>query len=184
MPYNSSIGRCTLHPDPHHRSQDQEIRDIVLKRKQLQLNTHQLAQIVAHASSDPNAEVCGLMGGTWQGDLAFPVCIASIANTAPEVALQFAMDFRQQAETMSKFYASGLALVGIYHSHPVGPPYPSATDIAEQAYPEALHIILAPLHQIDCPPTAAIFAGYAITAWTITNRVAKPATIRVSRPKR
>ena len=39
------------------------------------------------------------------------------------------------------FDTVGLDLVGIYHSHPGGPETPSATDIAQAYYPDAVYII-------------------------------------------
>jgi proteasome lid subunit RPN8/RPN11 len=39
----------------------------------------------------------------------------------------------------------GWELVGIYHSHPHGPPVPSPTDVAEAYYPESVYLIAAPV---------------------------------------
>ena len=39
---------------------------------------------------------------------------------------------------------NGWELLGIFHSHPNGPPVPSATDVAQAYYPESLYIIFAP----------------------------------------
>jgi proteasome lid subunit RPN8/RPN11 len=45
------------------------------------------------------------------------------------------MDPRQQLAALERIDDSGLELLGIFHSHPQGPEAPSATDIAEAAYP-------------------------------------------------
>ena len=54
------------------------------------------------------------------------------------------MDPAQQVETMAAIEAAGWELTGIFHSHPGGPPTPSATDIAQAYYPESLYVILTP----------------------------------------
>lgn len=36
----------------------------------------------------------------------------------------------------------GLEILGFYHSHPHSPPFPSPTDLAEAAYPDALCLIV------------------------------------------
>jgi proteasome lid subunit RPN8/RPN11 len=33
--------------------------------------------------------------------------------------------------------------LGIFHSHPAGPPVPSPTDIAEAAYPESIYVVIS-----------------------------------------
>jgi proteasome lid subunit RPN8/RPN11 len=35
-----------------------------------------------------------------------------------------------------------LEIVGVYHSHPAGPPVPSPTDLAEAHYPEWIYVIV------------------------------------------
>ena len=50
------------------------------------------------------------------------------------------MDPAEQLRAFDRMNSSGLDLLGIYHSHPVGPEGPSATDIAEAAY-AVVHVI-------------------------------------------
>jgi proteasome lid subunit RPN8/RPN11 len=49
-----------------------------------------------------------------------------------------------QVQAMVEIETAGWEIVGIFHSHPAGPPVPSATDIAQAYYPEAVYLILAP----------------------------------------
>ena len=44
---------------------------------------------------------------------------------------------------MIKITEDGQELVGIYHSHPDGPPEPSALDRMEAAYPDAAYLIFS-----------------------------------------
>jgi proteasome lid subunit RPN8/RPN11 len=45
--------------------------------------------------------------------------------------------------------------LGIFHSHPAGPPVPSPTDIAEAAYPDSIYVVIS--LQIR-PPSVRAFA--------------------------
>lgn len=81
-------------------------------------------------------EACGLLAGrdgrAWA---ALPV------TNALHSPVRFSMDPREQLRAMTWIEEQGLELVGIYHSHPQGPPAPSATDLAEDAYPGVLYVI-------------------------------------------
>ena len=33
--------------------------------------------------------------------------------------------------------------LGIFHSHPAGPPIPSPTDVAEAAYPDSVYVVIS-----------------------------------------
>ena len=56
---------------------------------------------------------------------------------------RYQIDPRQQLTAFQYIDDRGWELVGIYHSHPKGPPVPSMTDITEAYYPEAVYIILS-----------------------------------------
>ena len=56
--------------------------------------------------------------------------------------VRFVMDPYEQLHAFDWIETHGLALVGIFHSHPSGPATVSATDIAEAAY-EVVHVILS-----------------------------------------
>jgi len=45
---------------------------------------------------------------------------------------------------MREIRATGLELLGIYHSHPAGDNVPSKRDIARAYYPDAAYFILSP----------------------------------------
>jgi [CysO sulfur-carrier protein]-S-L-cysteine hydrolase len=95
--------------------------------------------MLAQVRSVPLEEMCGLLGGR-EGSalLHFPI----------ENVLQSADAFRMHAQSLvDAIYTMeehNLSLVAIYHSHPHGPGVPSPRDLAENAYPEALHIIWSP----------------------------------------
>ena len=61
-------------------------------------------------------------------------------RNAEQSPVRFRMDAQEQYNAFEWIDASGLDLVGIFHSHPSGPETVSPTDIAEAAY-EVVHVI-------------------------------------------
>ncbi len=96
----------------------------------LAIPTPCMAAMIAHVSRLAPLEACGLLGGHAQRvGLVLPVANALASP------VRFRMDAREQLTAMELIEALGMDLLGIFHSHPEGPPAPSATDIAEAAYP-------------------------------------------------
>lgn len=84
-------------------------------------------------------EACGLLAGKADEVLE----VLPIANQERS-ATRFRMDPVEQIRAFTWIETQGLDLVGIYHSHTAGPesgspanPGPSATDVADAAYPVA-----------------------------------------------
>lgn len=65
--------------------------------------------------------------------------IILVANQA-QSTVRFRMDPAEQLQAFDWMDANDLELVGVFHSHPAGPDGPSATDVAEAAYP-VVHLI-------------------------------------------
>jgi proteasome lid subunit RPN8/RPN11 len=81
-------------------------------------------------------EACGLLGGMGgRAVVALPV------ENALHSATRFRMAPEAQVAAMLELERRGLELTAIWHSHPSGPPEPSAIDTAEAAYPEAGYLI-------------------------------------------
>jgi proteasome lid subunit RPN8/RPN11 len=95
------------------------------------------AMIVAGQAGYP-LEVCGLLAGH-NGHLTHHYPIHNIRQSP----VAFEMEPKQQIETMLTIEAQGRQLLAIYHSHPIGPAIPSATDIAQAYYPELVQFILS-----------------------------------------
>ena len=93
--------------------------------------------LIARAAAHPAEEVCGLLGGT-DGTPRRHLPVTNRLHRADA----FDMDPGELIAAMRDLREAGQALVAIYHSHPHGPAYPSATDVAENQYPEAVHVII------------------------------------------
>jgi proteasome lid subunit RPN8/RPN11 len=81
-------------------------------------------------------EACGLLAG-----LENRVKMVLPITNELHSPVRYRMAAREQLDGFEKIDGASLELIGIYHSHPNGPNGPSATDIAEAFYPEALYLI-------------------------------------------
>jgi proteasome lid subunit RPN8/RPN11 len=106
--------------------------------------------VVAHAREGAPEEVCGVLGGTHGGDGASGDDEASHARTArrvPNVAAtprtRYELDAAAQFEAMETIEDAGGDVVGFYHSHPRGPPRPSATDEALATWEGYSYVIVS-----------------------------------------
>ncbi|MEF8794222.1 M67 family metallopeptidase [Thiohalorhabdus sp.] len=94
-------------------------------------------ELIGAAAASPDEEVCGLLGGRdGRADEQLPVPNAVHRPDA------FDMAPAELIAAMRHLRETGQELVAIYHSHPCSPPYPSATDIAANQYPEVVHLII------------------------------------------
>ncbi len=96
-------------------------------------------QILQQAQQAEDSEVCGLVSAR-DGQ---PLHCYPVANAAEKIAHRFRMHPQQQIEAMRQIRERGEELFAIYHSHPHTPAQPSATDLREAAYPDALYIIVS-----------------------------------------
>lgn len=96
-------------------------------------------ELLHHALRSPEAEICGLISGDNNG----LTCCYPIGNIAPDPERSFEMDPKEQVAALRHMEENGEELRAIYHSHPHGPPFPSATDIAQHQYPDVLFIVIS-----------------------------------------
>lgn len=102
------------------------------------LRSSVLNGVIAHAREAAPAECCGLLLG--RGD---QVVEAVRARNIAESPARFLMDPRDHIDARRGARGRGLGVLGFYHSHPRSPAIPSATDLAEAAYPNHLYAIVS-----------------------------------------
>ncbi len=85
-------------------------------------------------------EACGLLPGQIEHGVYRVSSVIPVANELHS-PVRYRMDAQAQIDAFIHIDSQNLELVGIYHSHPAGPPYPSPTDIAEAFYPESAYLI-------------------------------------------
>ena len=96
-------------------------------------------QILHHAQSTPDLEVCGLIGAK-DGK---PTSCHPVRNIAATPHLRFQLEPTGQIEAMRRIRERGEALFAIFHSHPTAPAEPSPVDLAEAAYVDALYLVIS-----------------------------------------
>lgn len=93
------------------------------------------AEMLAHVLSNPAEEMCGLLSGRdGQVDRVWPVPNALHSPVA------YRMDGPEFAQAM---IGCDFEPLGIFHSHPAGPPVPSPTDIVQAAYPDSIYVVIS-----------------------------------------
>lgn len=102
--------------------------------------------LVAEAVAAAPHEACGLLVG--RGRVVHRIAPARNLDASP---VRYTIDPADHFAALRAARRDGLAVVGAYHSHPAGPPAPSATDRAE-AVPEFLYLIVG---LVPAPAVAA-----------------------------
>jgi proteasome lid subunit RPN8/RPN11 len=98
-----------------------------------------LDAIIAEADLDHGREVCGLLFGAQETVLEHTSC----ANVAADPSCAFEIDPKALIDAHKSARQGGPAIVGCYHSHPEGPPVPSARDAAAAPPDGSLWLIVA-----------------------------------------
>ena len=109
-----------------------------------------------HAADDLPNECCGLLIGS-----AGSVERALRARNLRPSPNRYLIDPADHCAALRTARASGLEVVGVYHSHPTGSLRPSAVDRQEASYPEFVYLIVSPRATVD---GTASLAAYRLTA--------------------
>ena len=95
-------------------------------------------EIIAHALQEDPRECCGILAG--KGNLITHIFKLKNVEADPE---KYWMDPKEQIQTFEEIERLNLELLGIYHSHPHSPPYPSPLDIMRAFYPTVAFFIIS-----------------------------------------
>jgi proteasome lid subunit RPN8/RPN11 len=105
----------------------------------LTLTQAQLRQIFEHTQAEAPNEACGLLAGIAQ----HVIQVLPATNVARNPRVEYLMDPQSQIRHFQAIEEQGLELLGIYHSHPASPAYPSPTDLSMAFYPETVYAIVS-----------------------------------------
>jgi proteasome lid subunit RPN8/RPN11 len=93
-------------------------------------------QILAHARAAAPLECCGLLLGTPER-----LDAALAARNLLASPTRFELDPVDHFAAIRRARGLGVAVVGVYHSHPASAPVPSFRDLAEASYPDFVYLI-------------------------------------------
>ncbi|MBX5465745.1 MAG: M67 family metallopeptidase [Clostridia bacterium] len=92
--------------------------------------------MLEHARRELPLEACGLVGGRDARALLFLPAANRLASPTA-----YSIDPEELLWLFQRLEREGLELVGLFHSHPRGRAYPSATDVRLAYYPQAVYLI-------------------------------------------
>ena len=107
-----------------------------------------LTEIESHAQEEVPRECCGLLAGRGGQIVArYP-----LRNQSADPEREYFATPEDLFVAMRRMRERREELLAIYHSHPRGPAYPSATDLETAFYPEAVYLIVAltPTPEVRC----------------------------------
>jgi proteasome lid subunit RPN8/RPN11 len=95
-------------------------------------------EMVAHAEEDTPIEACGFLMGT-NGRVSKSVPVTNTDKREDH----FTFDAEEQWAAYKVAEQEGLDILGVYHSHPSGPPHPSPEDVRLAFDPGLLSVIVS-----------------------------------------
>jgi proteasome lid subunit RPN8/RPN11 len=124
--------------------------------------------IVAHARRDAPRECCGFLIGHG-GRILFSLAARNV-DPRPKSGYQIDPAEHLAVRRVVRGLVPAVDIIGVYHSHPVGPAVPSPRDIAESHYPEWLYLIVgAGPRRTTCTVRAFRMARHGVTTVQLTS---------------
>jgi proteasome lid subunit RPN8/RPN11 len=111
------------------------------------------AAIIAHAIAECPRECCGLLAGSG-GEAREMYQLRNLAEGNDFYEIDPVQLLELEFTTLPR---AGSTVVAIYHSHPVSEAYPSASDVALAAWPDAAYLICS-----LAEPAAPVVRGFSI----------------------
>ncbi len=129
----------------------------------LRISLAQAAEIAYHSRQQFPNECCGLVAG--RGGRVERVFWGTNVERSP---FTYRLDPHEQIRFFKELDAMEMELLGIYHSHPRSPAYPSQTDVAQAFYPETAYLIVS-LRSADAPAAEVEVRAFRIQGGVITE---------------
>jgi [CysO sulfur-carrier protein]-S-L-cysteine hydrolase len=98
-----------------------------------------------HALESRPAECCGVLSG----ENGVITDLHPLRNEADNPEIKYFASPEDLFAAMRRIRDAGQSMLGIYHSHPRTPAFPSASDVEMAFYPEAVYFIISLEPEID-----------------------------------
>ncbi|MBF0448156.1 MAG: M67 family metallopeptidase [Magnetococcales bacterium] len=95
-------------------------------------------KILGHAQRTAPQECVGILSGQGREITGWHPLTNSLEQTT-----RFLADPNQQLQLFKQLRETDRSVLAIYHSHPTTPPIPSALDLSQSQYPDALYLIVS-----------------------------------------
>lgn len=97
-------------------------------------------QMLHLAQTEPDREICGLIGADSNGH---PITCYPIKNASDKPQNHFLLDAAEHIATIRTMRDRGESLFAVFHSHPNAPAIPSTLDIEQTRSLNTLHLIIS-----------------------------------------
>lgn len=97
--------------------------------------------VLDHAQADAPMEACGVFVGERDGDLRRVTAVRRVPNVADAPRVRYELDPEATLAVFDEAAATGMEVVGFYHSHPSGPGRPSTTDREHARWPGRVYVV-------------------------------------------
>ncbi|MBI2265589.1 MAG: M67 family metallopeptidase [Armatimonadetes bacterium] len=94
--------------------------------------------LLDHGTRASPKEACGILAGRQGRTTAFYPAV-----NVEEGHEKYSISPQELARILKDLEGKGLDLIGIFHSHPATPAYPSVTDVELACYPDSAYVILS-----------------------------------------
>ena len=100
--------------------------------------------VIDHAQNGAPEEICGVLEGGYGQDSDHSMIETAhrAVNVADHPRTEYALDPEEALVLFDEIEDRGNEVVGFYHSHPAGPPHPSATDEARATWTDRSYVIV------------------------------------------
>jgi proteasome lid subunit RPN8/RPN11 len=108
-----------------------------------------LTEMVAHCKARAPEEACGILAGTGS-----EVSQLYLMHNVEHSPVSYAMDSREQFRVMKDMRVRQISMLGIFHSHPTSPAFPSQKDVGLAFYEDCQYVIVSLAEE---PPAVKAF---------------------------
>lgn len=128
-------------------------------RERLAIPARAADAMVAHARAALPNEACGLLAGDAASGRVTTFHAARNEHVSP---LRYSVHPDDLVRIVLGIEDAGEDLVGIFHSHVASPAVPSASDIREARYPDAVHVLASLAYSSRDADDAAVLRAWRI----------------------